>query len=62
MEHNSAGRSYRLEICAAIAIVIITLCYYFYPLVCWGENAVVRANDCLDGDFVYRIALAKSHT
>ncbi len=62
MEHNRAGRGYKLEICAAIAIVIITLCYYFYPLVCWGENAVVRANDCLDGDFVYRIALAKSHT
>jgi hypothetical protein len=62
MEHNSVSRSGKLEMYTAIAIIIITLGYYFYPLLCLGQNAVVRVNDCLDGDFVYRIVLAKSHT
>ncbi len=37
MEYNSAGRSYKLEMYVAVAIVLVTLGYYFYPLVCLGE-------------------------
>ncbi len=45
-----------------ILLIISTFIYYFFPLLYHGENAVVRVEDCLDGDFAYRIVLAKSHT
>ena len=68
METNSAAQNStlkkdsNLEVIGIIFIVLCTFIYYFFPLFYYGENATVRVYDFLDGDFVYRIVLAKSHT